>query len=174
MAEEFLAPLFFTHRGRQAGWAMLALTGLLLLYTVVSQVAAWHADYVITQNASVASAAAPDGGSTEAKLIAELPEEHLFGQANEDTDFLPITSLQLHLTGIIKDSEDNASKVIISEAGQPGKIYSIGDALTEGIKIYSINEDGAVLEHGGRLEKLPLARTRLQFQEKPKALWQDN
>jgi type II secretion system protein C len=174
MAEELLAPLFFTHRGRQLGWAALALASLLVVYTVLSMFYAWHADYVITQNPTAASTATPDAATTEATLIAELPSQHIFGSAGEDTDFLPVTSLQLHLTGVVKDTEDNASKVIISEAGQPGKIYSVGDELTDGIKINSINNDGVVLEHGGRLEKLPLSRTRLQFQDKPKALWQDN
>jgi type II secretory pathway component PulC len=175
MLEELFAPLFFTHRGRQLGWAMLGLAGILLLYTLVSMLFAWHADFVISKNQPAAGAHTEDAASAEATLIAGLPAAHLFGmQADEDTDFLPVTSLQLHLTGVIKDTEDNTSKVIISEAGQPGKIYSVGDALTTGIKIYSINEDGIVLEHSGRLEKLPLVRGKLQFQDKPKALWQDN
>ena len=175
MVEELLAPLFYTHRGRQAGWAALALASVFLAYTVVSMFYDWHADYVLTQAKPASQAAEVDVATAEATMIAALPTQHLFGwQPDEDTAFLPITSLQLHLTGIIKDTEDNVSKVIISEAGQSGKIYSVGDALTEGIKIYSINEDGIVLEHSGRLEKLPLVRSRLQFQDKPKALWQDN
>jgi type II secretory pathway component PulC len=175
MLEELFAPLFLTARGRQLGWAMLGLAGMLLIYTLVSMLFAWHADFVISQGQTAISSHAEDVASAETTLIAGLPAAHLFGmQADEDTDFLPITSLQLHLTGIIKDTEDNVSKVIISEAGQPGKIYSVGDALTTGIKIYSISEDGIVLEHGGRLEKLPLVRAKLQFQDKPKALWQDN
>jgi type II secretion system protein C len=175
MLEELFAPLFLTRRGRQLGWAMLGLASILLLYTLVSMLFAWHSDFVISKNQPMASARTEDAASAEATLIAGLPTAHLFGmQADEDTDFLPVTSLQLHLTGVIKDTEDNTSKVIISEAGQPGKIYSVGDALTTGIKIYSINEDGIVLEHSGRLEKLPLVRSKLQFQDKPKALWQDN
>jgi len=171
--EELLEPLLMTHRGRQAGMAMVALSGLLLFSAVFSAFYNGYADFTIMQRPSNITTSGLDVANAETTLIAAVPSQHIFGRAAEEDDFLPITSLQLHLTGIIKDSADQVSKVIVSEAGQPGKIYSVGDALTSGITIYSINEDGIVLEHNGKLEKLPLTRQRLQFQDKPKALWQE-
>jgi type II secretory pathway component PulC len=170
--EELLAPLFLTHRGRQIGLGVVALFSVLLFFSVIGTLYTWHADAVIMHDQLATTASGLDVADAEAALIARLPQQHIFGAA-DDSDFLPITSLQLHLTGIIKDSSDQTSKIIVSEAGQPGKVYSVGDMLTSGIKIYSINEDGVVLEHSGRLEKLPLTRMRLQFQEKPKALWEE-
>jgi type II secretory pathway component PulC len=153
---------------------VLVLASFLVLYAVGNTLFNWHADYVL-DSMPVATVSAESAASAEATLIAALPSQHIFGwQSNEDTDFLPITNLQLHLTGVLKDANDNSSQVIISEAGQPGKIYGVGDVLTDGIKIYGISDDGIVLEHGGRLEKLPLDRPRLQFQDKPNSLWQDN
>lgn len=172
--EELLEPLFVTYRGRQVGLGMVILSGILLFSAVVGAVHAWYGDLTIMQSSAGVATHVDDAANAEATLIAQIPATHLFGLAAEDDDFLPITSLQLHLTGIIKDSADHVSKVIVSEAGQPGKVFAVGDTLTSGIKIYSINEDGIVLEHNGKLEKLPLGRQRLQFQDKPKTLWQDN
>lgn len=172
MIDEFLAPILDTKRGQQAGWLLLVFASLLLLYTLIAMVYTWHADLLLARMPTTATAQVFDSTHTETALMEALPTQHLFGlAADEDTDFLPITSLQLHLTGVVKNSDDKTSKAIISEAGQPGKLYTVGDELTAGIRIYSITDDGIVLEHNGRLEKLPLARPRLQFQDAPQALW---
>ncbi|MDR3492518.1 MAG: type II secretion system protein N [Gammaproteobacteria bacterium] len=169
MFEEFSTQMFATQRGRQVGLALSILLSVILLTMLFTTFSTWYSDFLLTQR-KVVTTAAPV--TDEVSLaISQIPTLHLFGMSSEaDAAFLPITSLQLHLTGIIKVYPDNLSKAIISEAGQPGKVYAVGDVLTAGIKISAVNDNGVVLEHGGRLEKLPLARSVLSFQDAPKSL----
>jgi type II secretory pathway component PulC len=170
--EELYAPIFLSERSRYAGIITFVAVGLLVTYAVLSTLFSWYGDFKTPQtqpkDAHLASM------NTEAQLITELPKQHLFGQAEGDDAFLPITSLQLRLTGILKDVGDKHSKVIIAEGEQPGKVYAVGDTLLSGIVINAINDDGIVLEHSGRLEKLPLTREALAFQDAPKTLWETN
>jgi len=172
MVEELFAPIFLSERSRYAGMVAFVAVALLLVYAVGSTLFNWYGDFksVTATPTEMRSASA----SNESQLITDLPKQHLFGQAAGEDAFLPITSLQLKLTGILKDVGDKRSKVIISAGGQPGKVYAVGDSLLSGIVINAINEDGIVLEHSGRLEKLPLTREALAFQDAPKTLWQAN
>src|SRR5204863_5740463 len=96
-------------------------------------------------------------------LIASIPQNHLFGKSEKQ---LPITNLQMTVTGIVKMSEPSASMATISINGQPGKIYKVGDDLPYGVKIDSISNDAVILENEGHFEKLPLPREKLQFKSK--------
>jgi type II secretion system protein C len=170
--EELFGSVFLSERSRHAAMAAFVIVALLLAYTLGSTLYSWYIDFKSPPVA--ASEAHNDSANSEAQLITDLPKQHLFGQSAGDDAFLPVTSLQLRLTGIMRDPNEKRSVVIISEGGQPGKVYSIGDAVLNGIVINAINEDGIVLEHGGRLEKLLLVRQPLTFQEAPKTLWETN
>jgi type II secretory pathway component PulC len=174
MLDDVIEPLFSTENGHRLGWIVGILAGILLLSAVVNAVTMWYTDVTLGQETSVMGAQKAPVLPPTSQLVNQLPAQHVFGElATEDASGLPITSLQLHLMGITKASQDNFSKAIISEGGRRAKVYSIGDEVTSGIKIYSINIDNVVLERGGRLEKLPLARPPLLFQDKPKSLWQE-
>jgi type II secretory pathway component PulC len=169
--EETLAPFIASEKGRYASFAVLALAGVLLLLALVNMVGSWHADFIISHS-TTASTGMSNYADNETAQIDKIPALHVFGyQATEDTDFLPVTSAQLRLTGILRNPENNSSRVIISSSGQTGKIFSIGDEVLSGIKINAVNDDSVVLERGGRFEKLPLVRTALLFKEQPKSLW---
>lgn len=103
-------------------------------------------------------------------LIQQIPNQHLFGNAKRESTALPITSMQLSLLGIVETNPKDQSHVIISEAGQSGKIYHINDRLPSGVTVNDILQDGVILENAGHLEKLPLMRHSLVFQIKPKPL----
>jgi type II secretory pathway component PulC len=168
---EMLAPIISSEKGRYVSLGVLALAAALVLIALFNTFSTWYGDFRLSQQHPTTLAALND--NEEAGLIANIPDQHLFGQQSvEDTDFLPVTSLQLRLTGVIIQAHNNLSRVIISEGGQPGKIYSIGEEVAAGIKINAINDDGIVLEHGGHFEKLPLARTGLTFNDKPQTIWQ--
>jgi type II secretory pathway component PulC len=170
--EELFGPIFLSERSRYAAMVAFVAVALLLMYALGSTLYGWYTDF---KSPPVAAAEAHnDSATSEAQLITDLPKQHLFGQAAGDDAFLPVTSLQLRLTGIMKDPNEKRSVVIISEGGQPGKVFAIGDAILNGIVINSINDDGIVLEHSGRLEKLLLVRQPLTFQEAPKTLWETN
>lgn len=142
-------------------------TGLavLVFITLVYSVSQWHADWVLAHQET---ATAPTITATDetASMIAAIPSEHLFGKNFSKAGDVPITSLQLRVTGIVKvenEAGNNVSKAYISIAGAPSKIYQIGDSLPYGVKVYDITPNIVILENDGHLEKLPLPREELHF-----------
>ncbi len=170
MIDELLSPLFTTTWGRRAGWGVLIIMVVLIFIAFIQALFTWYGDIALMQSHSNQNKNTAQENDQLAKQIAQIPEWHLFGKQGEST-ILPVTSLQIHLVGVIKATPEQFSRVIISESNQPGKIYGIGDTLpSSGVKIYAITSEGVVLDNGGRLEKLPLQRTPLIFQGMPKSL----
>lgn len=137
---------------------LAALFGFTLLFTLWT----WYEDWQLAHQMKARAMAIASNDETTNMIIA-IPEAHLFGQTDGD---MPITSLQLRVTGIVKtgDEQDgSASKAYISISGQPSKIYKLGDDLPYGVKVYEITPDSVILENDGKLEKLPLPRERLEF-----------
>ena len=170
MVDEVLSPLFTTAWGRRAGLGLFVLMCLLILFTAFQSLMTLYGDVRLVGSSakSTVSSLATD---QLAKRIASIPQWHLFGQYGAQSAILPVTSLQIHLVGVIKATPEKFSRVIISESNQPGKVYQVGDLLSAtGVRIYAISPEGVVLDNSGRLEKLPLQRTPLVFQGMPKSL----
>jgi hypothetical protein len=137
--------------------------GLVLIIgiTLIACLTQWHDDW------NIAHQTAPSTEQLQNKtvnLIAAIPGNHLFGKPAGGK--IPISSLELRVTGIVKveDEQGNeVSKAYISQSGQPAKIYQVGDSITNGVKIHSITTDTIILDNGGELEKLPLPRQPLVF-----------
>lgn len=128
----------------------------------------WHADWVLAHQAIAASPTVATADET-ADMIAAIPDEHLFGKSFAKGGAMPITNLQLRVTGIVKVEDEGSgsvSKAYISISGQSSKIYQIGDSLPYGVKVYDITPNEVILENDGHLEKLPLPREKLQFKPK--------
>lgn len=143
--------------------AVLALTAIFL---VCYSLWRWHSDWAIAFNMPVT---VPTLNATDetATMIAAIPSDHLFGKIFSNNGEVPISDLQLRVTGIVKTThEENTSdsKAYISISDQPSKIYQAGDSLPYGVKVYEITSDAVMLENNGKLEKLPLPREKLQFQ----------
>lgn len=139
---------------------LVGLTGLTLLIALWQ----WHSDWKLSHS-KVAAPIITDASET-ANLIAALPSAHLFGKSFADGGDMPISNLQLKVTGIMKANDENGndvSKATISMGGEPSKIYQKGDTLPYGVKVYDITNDAVVLENDGHLEKLLLPRQPLQF-----------
>ncbi len=146
--------------------AIAAGLSLLVVFTFCYDFSAWYFDWKLAHQVLTAKVKIDD---SSARLIASIPEQHLFGLS--DTGEMPITNLQLRVTGIARESNamgENVSKAYISIAGSPSKIYQVGDSLPDGVKINDIKPDTVILENGGRLEKLPLPREPLQFKPREK------
>ena len=130
----------------------------------------WYADWQLAHSELPEAPSLATSAATSS-LVAAIPSEHVFGQPAAELGNMPISNLQLRVTGIAKvegDEEAQAlSRAYISVAGQPSKIYKIGDNLPYGVKVYDITADAVVLQNGGQLEKLPLPRDPLQFKPKP-------
>jgi type II secretory pathway component PulC len=141
----------------------------LMLLTLIVGLWQWHDDWqLVHQKMPVASSTIQDDAI--ANMIKTLPKAHLFGENLVDGN-MPITSLQLRVTGIVKSTTDNSrevSKAYISMSGQPAKIYQVGDSLPYGVKVYEITDNAVILENDSHLEKLPLPREPLVFKARDK------
>jgi type II secretory pathway component PulC len=168
MFDELFGPFFSGKNANKIGLSALIIASLFVVWIFISSIITWHSDL---QLVAAKSNVTEKKSVLADKAVTDLASLHIFGASS---DVLPITSLQLHLTGIMQDPQSHSSKVIISEAGQSGKIFAIGDMLTPGIKIYDITRDGVVLAHAGRLEKLPLTRNQLVFANTPASIWKNN
>lgn len=129
--------------------------------TLIFVVSAWYLDWKLAHQTVHASV---KQDNSAAQMIAAIPSQHLFGIS--PTGDMPVTNLQLSVTGIARETDEtneNVSKAYISIAGAPSKIYQVGDALPDGVKIYEITPDTVILENAGQLEKLPLLRQKLEF-----------
>lgn len=148
---------------RQAVLGTCLLLALFLLVTVIYAGWRWHSDWLAAHREVSAVSDLSETDTTD-KLLAALPSAHLFGQSLQAGD-MPISSLQFHVTGIVKMDGDAAmgSKAYISIGGQPGKIYQVGDSLPYGVHVYEITPDAVILQNDSHLEKLPLAREKLVF-----------
>jgi hypothetical protein len=129
--------------------------------TFIACLSQWRDDWRLTHQ-TVASAEQLTNKTTQ--MIAAIPGNHIFGKPAGGK--IPISSLELRVTGIVKVENEQGkevSKAYISQAGQAAKIYQVGDKVTEGVKIHSIDADTVILDNGGELEKLPLPREPLEF-----------
>jgi len=173
LSDEILAPLIATDAGRRAGWFFFGLAGLLALYALVTTPLNWYAD---TRLANARAAVSPlEPAQDQAALNKKISDSHLFGvgPAGQKTSSMPMTSLPLRLVGVIQSVPSTISRAIISESGETGKPYQVGDNVSGGVTIYSISNEGVILKNSGRLEKLPLQRSPLIFQGLPKKILQE-
>lgn len=158
---------------QQIALAACGVLGFFAFITFISSASHWHSDWVLAhQSLAPTKVAATD---EKALMIGALPKAHLFGMAIDNNGELPISNLQLRVTGIVKvDTEQagSASKAYISIQGQPSKIYQVGDDLPDGVKVYQVENDAVILENDGHLEKLPLPREELEF--KPRSTEENN
>ena len=167
IVEELAAPLFKVKGGKSLGWGICAVMAFCLIMTMIHSVQEWYHDYAMVETIPPASHVLILDDPV--MLIQQIPAEHLFGGGSIAGD-IPITNLQLHLTGILKSPQEGFSRAIISMSGQAGKAYAVGDSLPLGIVINAILADGVILENGGHIEKLPLERATLHFLKMPKRM----
>lgn len=159
--------------GRRLGWVVLVSASLLLLVAIGKLPFIWLDDYKLAHQTVMVS---PNDLQIDHEVregMLQIPNQHLFGNADISLGHVPITSLQLSLVGIMHAAPQSQSRVIISEAGQPGKLYRINDTLPMGVIVNAIEHDGVILENAGHFEKLPLQRHELAFQGEPKQLLQE-
>lgn len=140
----------------------VASLGVIVCATFIYVAGAWYLDWQLAHQ--VVKPVVKLDSDANARLIASIPKQHLFGLA--PTGDMPVTNLQLRVTGIAREANsnsENVSKAYISIAGAPSKIFQVGDSLPDGVKIYDITPTTVILENAGQLEKLPLPRTKLEF-----------
>lgn len=162
---EMISSIEFHQLTQKYVLGICAALGLLVGVTFLYSITQWHDDWVIAHQEIHAIPTVAASNET-ANMIAAIPDAHLFGKSFSNGGEVPITSLQLRVTGIVKVEGEGGSansKAYISIAGAPSKIYQIGDSLPYGVKVYDITANEVILENDSRLEKLPLPREKLEF-----------
>jgi general secretion pathway protein C len=91
--------------------------------------------------------------------VQPLLSAHLFGQASQALmerrlDNLPISSLNLILTGVI--ASPGGGYALISANGQAQESYTVGDMITAGAVLQAVFPDRVVIRRNGILESLML------------------
>ena len=94
--------------------------------------------------------------------IQTVVSAHLFGVAvadpsTQDPENAPQSSANLLLAGTIATQDPKRGVAIISDAGSPSKVYSVGERIS-GASLHSVYLDHVILDRGGALETLQLPR----------------
>lgn len=100
------------------------------------------------------------------KSLPDIASWHLLGDyqtAQLNADTVPKTGLDLQLVGLMVANAKHDSQAIIAIPGEKESVYTVGDDIPGGAKIYKITADGVILHHDGKFESLRLARKPLQF-----------
>jgi len=101
-------------------------------------------------------------GAPRAQRAASLPGTPFFGvaavksekQPEVDLANIPITQLNLVLSGVLDNSAKEKASALVSEKGKPAQRIYIGDSLPGGAELYSVAVDHIVLRRNGKMEKL--------------------
>ncbi|MDX1901172.1 MAG: type II secretion system protein N [Gammaproteobacteria bacterium] len=153
---------------RSMGIGAIVVLLILIVLTIKNDFSLWWDVHHVTATPPVPAETIMTASLAE--KITQIPQWHLFGAAASDQSALPGTRLQAVLSGVMMASPEQNSEAIISVAGQPAKVYRVGDALSGmSVRVHSITNDGVILENGGHLEKLSLERSPLEFHGLPKS-----
>ena len=106
-----------------------------------------------------ASAPRPQHSGVDIQTVVAA---HLFGvavadPALQDPEHAPQSSANLLLAGTIATQDPKRGVAIISDAGSPAKVYSVGERIG-GASLHSVYLDHVILDRGGALETLLMPR----------------
>jgi len=167
--ERLRSQILTTEQGWRLGLGSAAIFACLALLSLFSTLSGWRADAQLSSEAQARAAIMRDLSSSVSELTKVIPQAHLFGYQAPVSAYMPITSLQMRLTGIVQEAAaeegSSFSKAIISLQGGVGKVYQVGDMVMEGIKLMEIKANGVILDNNGHSERLPMQRARLGSRE---------
>ena len=91
-----------------------------------------------------------------------LPATPFFGVAAVETETtpeldlanIPITQLNLVLSGVLSSSVNDRASALVSERGKPAERVYVGQTLPGGAEVYSVEVDHIILRRNGQMEKL--------------------
>ena len=100
--------------------------------------------------------------STSRNTTASLPTTAFFGVApvkpvdepEIDLANIPITQLNLVLSGVLSSSVNDHASALIAERGKPAERVFVGQTLPGGAEVYSVEVDHIILRRNGQMEKL--------------------
>lgn len=103
------------------------------------------------------------GAAARPAPVESLPNTPFFGRAAVETEDsepevdlanIPITQLNLVLSGVLNNSTKEKASALVAQKGKPAERVYVGDSLPGGAELYSIAVDHIVLRRNGKMEKL--------------------
>jgi type II secretory pathway component PulC len=155
---------FLTERMRlQIAYLISTVMAFLLIWQIVELANVFHIDGKQVL-----------GNSMSIEAIQKLPviaSWHLFGfyEASSLPNNLSETTLPLTLVGTFVATSAHNNQAVIAESGTE-KIYTEGEDINVGAKIYKILPAYVILRHDGHLELLSMPRKNLVFDKSPEGL----
>lgn len=143
---------------RAKQWLPGILNGVMLLLLAAS-LARWTWLMVKPPLPPLVMAPLSPAATTSTFSVEPLLAAHLFGQASQELtggrlDNLPISSLNLVLTGVIAAA--GGGYALISVNNQPQEPFAIGQSVTGGAVLQAVYPDRVVIQRNGALESLLL------------------
>jgi general secretion pathway protein C len=108
----------------------------------------------VSDTGNVAPPAAPP-----TRNVVDLPSilrANLFGQSAQlaTADNAPVTSMSLHLGGVIADQDEKRGFAMIGTSSTDIKFYKVGDMVPGGVQLHAVFVDRVLLDRGGNIESL--------------------
>lgn len=157
---------FLTERIRlQIAYLVSTIMAFLLIWQIVELANVFHID----GKQVLARSSMPIEAIQKLPMIASW---HMFGvyeASSLNPNSLSETTLPFTLVGTFITKPMQESQAVIAEAGIE-KIYSEGDDIVTGAKIYKILPAYVVLRHNGHLELLSMPRQNLALDKTPVGL----
>lgn len=148
----------FIEKISSSRWTPIIVNGIALLL-LTSSLAQWGLGLMAPPEPVATQPVAPlvDNGAE----LSQLVDAHLFGhielaagQNHLSPDTIPLTSLNLVLTGVMVRGE-NSFAIISAEGGQETS-FNIGEEILAGAALHAVYPDRAILRRNGTLEALVL------------------
>lgn len=154
---------------KQVTYGLIAICGLWILINIIQTVAIiFYRPTIKPDNINVSAVSASPKGQ-----LSQISSWHLFGQPPPSAindQAIPLSSLNLRITGIFYQKNAQLSRVMITNANGVAQFYKKDDPVTNDVILYEIRPNSVILERNGELEKLTLPDRELQFAEPPQRL----
>lgn len=137
---------------------LAGLFGILILYTLIQTGSFFYEQFQSTSLLEKQTVTPLQSANVEAlqDISATAANIHLFGRAVSNSNDIPLSALNLKLTGIFFGNSEKDSKVSVIYNEQEEKLYSLNDTLPNGVVIERIFPGEVIIKYNGQLQKLVL------------------
>lgn len=107
------------------------------------------------------------------EVLQSALNQPLFGDYvpdNLDAAGIRQSMLNVKVVGVLFDTKEKESQVLLQKPDGQEQFYRIGDTLSDGSVIKRITTEGVLVLHAGELERLSLPKEALQFRDADKPL----
>jgi type II secretory pathway component PulC len=149
---------------RQAHLPLLlgGILGLLIFYSILKSIQFFYNEFQGSNQ--VINANKKNGIETsdvlsqesQTNIVAAASNLHLFGHSLSTSKDIPLSALNLKLTGIFFGDTEKDSKASIIYNEQAEKLYGINDTLPNGVVVERIFPNEVIIKYNGELQKLTL------------------